>query len=213
MMKNHIELFCIKNESVFFLYLTELFSSMSALTFNTTLPDTIDLTHISSSSYCYFFMDFQTAQSQFDHLNTLTENSHKHFTVIYDCPAALSTSELIKLGRLKGYFLSDIEPTQFQSGIRLILNNELRLPINITYQLIEYYQSLVIRFNEPHTMSLTPREIQVLKYLRDGFSNNRLADELFISEHTVKSHLYRVFKKIRVHSRAQAIIWAHKYLP
>ncbi len=211
-MKNNTNLICIENESAFFLYLTELFNSISSLTFKTIPANTTDLA-CSSSSYCYFFMDFKTAQNQFEHLNTLTESSHHHFTVIYDCPATLSTSELIKLGRLKGYFLADTKPKQFHTGIRLILNREPSLPVNIAYQLIEYYQSLIMRFNEPYSTNLTPREIQVLKYLRDGFSNNQLADELFISEHTVKSHLYRIFKKIKASNRAQAIIWAHKYLP
>ncbi len=208
---NSIEIVCIENSSDFFLHLIKLFTSISSLKFKTILPDDIHL--ILPSSCCYFFMDFKTAQNQFEHLNTLTENSNHHFTVIYDCPATLLTSELIKFGRLKGYFLSDTKPEQFQSGIRLILDGKPNLPLSIANQLIEYYQSLIMRFNEPHSINLTPREVQVLKCLRGGFSNTRLADELFISEHTVKSHLYRIFKKIAASNRTQAIMWAHKYLP
>ena len=159
-----------------------------------------------------FFMDFKTAQNKFKHLNTLTEKSNSHFTIVYDCPATLLTSELIKFGRLKGYFLSDTKFEHFQSGIRSVLTGEPNLPPKIANQLIEYYQSVIIRFNEPYNSGLTQRELQVLDHLRNGFSNNQLADELFISEHTIKSHLYKIFRKIEVSNRAQAIMWAHKYL-
>jgi ATP/maltotriose-dependent transcriptional regulator MalT len=41
-----------------------------------------------------------------------------------------------------------------------------------------------------------------------GASNTEIADSLFVSEHTVKSHLYNVFKKLNVKNRLQAVSWA-----
>ena len=46
----------------------------------------------------------------------------------------------------------------------------------------------------------------------DGASNTEIADSLFVSEHTVKSHLYNVFKKLNVKNRLQAVSWAKEYL-
>ena len=52
---------------------------------------------------------------------------------------------------------------------------------------------------------LTKREKQVFLLLKSELSNQQIADKLFISEHTVKTHLYSLFKKLDVRSRRQAI--------
>lgn len=53
--------------------------------------------------------------------------------------------------------------------------------------------------------TLTPREQEILHLLDSGASNLNIADQLMISEHTVKSHLYHVFRKLKVRNRAQAL--------
>jgi DNA-binding NarL/FixJ family response regulator len=58
---------------------------------------------------------------------------------------------------------------------------------------------------------LTPREAEVLKLLAAGFSNGEIARELFISEHTVKTHINHVFSKTASRDRAQAIRYAHEH--
>ncbi len=59
---------------------------------------------------------------------------------------------------------------------------------------------------------LTLREQEVVKLIAAGASNEEIADRLFISGHTVKSHLYRIYKKIEVPNRLQAALWAVKNL-
>ncbi|MDF4657073.1 response regulator transcription factor, partial [Vibrio parahaemolyticus] len=61
-------------------------------------------------------------------------------------------------------------------------------------------------------VELTRREIQVLKMLKEGGSNMEIADSLFISEHTIKSHLYNIFRKLEVKNRTQATSWAKRNL-
>jgi DNA-binding NarL/FixJ family response regulator len=58
---------------------------------------------------------------------------------------------------------------------------------------------------------LTAREGEVLKLLAAGLSNGEIANELFISEHTVKTHINHVFSKTRSRDRAQAIRYAHEH--
>ncbi len=61
----------------------------------------------------------------------------------------------------------------------------------------------------PHTgETLTPREGQVLHLVVAGYSNRAIANELIISEWTVKSHLTKVYRKLDVDSRTQAVAWA-----
>jgi DNA-binding NarL/FixJ family response regulator len=58
---------------------------------------------------------------------------------------------------------------------------------------------------------LTTREAEVLKLLAAGLSNSEIARELFISEHTVKTHINHVFSKTGSRDRAQAIRYAHEH--
>lgn len=59
---------------------------------------------------------------------------------------------------------------------------------------------------------LTRREMEILDLIADGYSNQQIADALFISPHTVKTHLHNIFKKINVKRRLQAALWAAQNL-
>jgi len=54
---------------------------------------------------------------------------------------------------------------------------------------------------------LTKRERQILKLIKDGATNLDIAESLEVSEHTIKSHLYNVYKKIGVRNRLEASNW------
>ncbi len=58
---------------------------------------------------------------------------------------------------------------------------------------------------------LSKRQKQLLKLLDDGLSNRDIAEQLGISEHTVKVHLWRLFRRIEVKSRTQATFWARTH--
>ena len=57
---------------------------------------------------------------------------------------------------------------------------------------------------------LTHREIEILTMIAHGAPNSLIADQLCISPHTVKTHIYNIFKKIEVPNRLQAAFWAIK---
>jgi len=56
--------------------------------------------------------------------------------------------------------------------------------------------------------ALTKRELEVLRLLAQGYRNQRIAEELCISERTVRSHLRNIYDKIGVQSRTEAALWA-----
>jgi LuxR family transcriptional regulator of csgAB operon len=59
---------------------------------------------------------------------------------------------------------------------------------------------------------LTSRETEILTMISIGAKNDEIADKLFISPNTVKTHIYNIFKKIDVPNRLQAALWAAKHL-
>lgn len=59
---------------------------------------------------------------------------------------------------------------------------------------------------------LSPREFHTLFLMAEGLSNIEIAACLHISSHTVRTHLYNIFRKIRVKSRVQASLWVHEHV-
>lgn len=60
-------------------------------------------------------------------------------------------------------------------------------------------------------LNLTPRELDILQWLVEGFSYKKIAEKLFISPLTVQSHIKRVYEKLQVHSKSAAVSKALKY--
>ncbi|RCS57567.1 response regulator transcription factor [Parvibium lacunae] len=69
------------------------------------------------------------------------------------------------------------------------------------------HRSVDNRHNLHQSLGLTARESDVLRLLADGYSNKQIALHLAITEHTVKVHLTKIFRALRVNSRAQALVY------
>lgn len=135
-----------------------------------------------------------------------------HEITLFNVPLQLPTSELLTYGVLKGLFYNTDQKDKIARGLQEVIDGDNWLPRKVTNQLLFYYRNMVNTNTTPTNVDLTIREIQVIRCLQSGSSNTQIADDLFISEFTVKSHLYQIFRKLAVKNRVQAIAWANQNL-
>ena len=102
-------------------------------------------------------------------------------------------------------FYSDATLSELSNGFNEILKGRSIIPQNL-------HQSMLNVANEDDIEQLTIREREVLQALLSGSTNLDIANKLFVSESTIKTHLYRTFRKIGVSSRGQAIAWAQTHI-
>ncbi|KOO06158.1 LuxR C-terminal-related transcriptional regulator [Vibrio hepatarius] len=133
-------------------------------------------------------------------------------TIIINVARRLTTDEILSFGHLKGLFYEQDTIEDIAKGCCEIINGENWLPRKIMAQLLYHYRTVVESQSTPATVNLTTREIHILRSLMTGASNSQIAEEQFISEFTVKSHLYQIFKKLCVKNRVQATAWAKQHL-
>jgi DNA-binding NarL/FixJ family response regulator len=114
------------------------------------------------------------------------------------------------LGRgVRGFFFLG-EPFQhLVKGVRAVLKGELWVSRKIMSELINETNQVTRRALPG---KLSRREVDILTMIVEGATNDDIADKLCISKHTVKTHLYNIFKKIDVKSRFQAALWGAKNL-
>ncbi|USD43127.1 helix-turn-helix transcriptional regulator [Vibrio sp. SCSIO 43135] len=135
-------------------------------------------------------------------------------TVLFNAEEDMSVEDVLSWKSLRGTFSARDSLPQVCQGLKAIANGDNWLPRKIINKLISYYE---LNINSSQDLGylgtdLTRRELEILESLKTGGSNIEIADSLFVSEHTIKSHLYNIFKKLEVKNRTQAMAWARKHL-
>ncbi len=106
---------------------------------------------------------------------------------------------------VKGFLLKDIQIEALVEALRKVQAGEfLSLSEELAGKLNQHHRSPTGQSLE----ALTEREQEVLRALSKGYTNQKLADLLVVSPKTVQNHLYSIYHKIGVSSRAEAIVWA-----
>jgi DNA-binding NarL/FixJ family response regulator len=111
-----------------------------------------------------------------------------------------------------GFLLKDVAPEELVRAIRLVAEGESLLSPTVTRRLIEEFVRTPDRTAPvPAELGrLTEREREVLALIGHGFTNQEIAERLFLSMATVKTHVNRVFAKLGLHDRAQAVVLAYE---
>ena len=110
-----------------------------------------------------------------------------------------------------GFLLKDTLPAELLAAVRVVAAGDALLAPSITRRLIEDYVSRPIHStNDPRLEQLTAREREVLVAVARGLSNAELADELFMSHATAKTHVSHLLTKFSARDRAQLVVIAYE---
>ena len=107
-----------------------------------------------------------------------------------------------------GFLLKDAPEEQLLSGIRIVAEGGSLFAPAVTRRLIERFTTDAPREAPPGLAKLTSRELQVLHLLARGLSNAEIATEIYLSEHTVKTHVAHILNKLGLRDRVQAVVLA-----
>jgi len=122
-----------------------------------------------------------------------------------------SHEEIVSLmnSGVRGYFDLNDPSNQLAEAIRVINNEEIWLPRDKMSSIMDRIISVVGRDLKEKTLDqLTPTEFQVLRIIGQGKSNDEIAEVMFISKNTVRSHIKSIYAKLDTHSRLQLALYA-----
>jgi two-component system response regulator DegU len=118
--------------------------------------------------------------------------------------------QLVKLGA-KGFLPKNLSKDEIKMVFEAILKGEFWIPRQVTHRLLAELleKASEVKFKKPENIyQLSRREIEILQAMASGLSNFEISTKLYISQKTVKAHIYHIFKKMEVKSRTQAIVKA-----
>lgn len=119
-----------------------------------------------------------------------------------------------------GFILKDTPPEDLIRAVRVVAEGNALIDPSVTRRLIEAFAdrlpsgerltSSVAGEADERLSTLTERELEVLRCLARGLSNHEIAEALFVSETTVKTHVGRVLSKLHLRDRVQAVVFAYE---
>lgn len=145
-------------------------------------------------------------------LSILTEN---HAIALLNAEQKEEHENLLDWPCISGLFYLDTEEDQLIRGIQQLAEGDYWVPRRLLHQFFNKHRQN--KGKSSHAIStsniqLTNREREILRMIKEGMSNSAVSESLSLSEHTVKSHLYNIYKKIGVRNRMEASNWARDQL-
>lgn len=102
-----------------------------------------------------------------------------------------------------GYVLKRSKPEEILKAIAEVRTGGAPMTGEIARMVVRSFKQTPV--NHPNTEGLSARELEILTLLSKGLSNKEIAGSLALSDGTVRSHLVRIFKKLHVHCRSEAV--------
>ena len=140
-------------------------------------------------------------------LQVLATCASVRYIALINADEGVSFEQIVAFPGIKGIFCRETTEENFVKGILAIFKGECWLPRKMLFAHWEQTSARKRLFSTETTL-LTRKEIDTLKLLVGGHSNNHIARTLSVSPHTVKTHIYNLFRKLHVGNRVQAVHWA-----
>jgi LuxR family transcriptional regulator of csgAB operon len=159
-------------------------------------------------------------------LDCFAKNPERLFLEVESCYGGLGSSDLMAVFNLirglrieeelvirgvRGIFYANDLPNNLQKGVLELLEGKIWISRKILSRFIPD-TTKARRLSANETPVLSRREIEILNLVARGAKNTEIGHKLYISRHTVKSHLYNIYKKIKVTNRLEAALWAKENL-
>jgi DNA-binding NarL/FixJ family response regulator len=144
-------------------------------------------------------------------LESLHESDPTIRAVLLNVSSSCAVEKLIHWPCIRGLFFDDCNQELLLKGMQAVLRGELWIPRQLVEQSFER-QRQSMRPRPRSNAELSRRERDILRCIARAYSNADIASKLHISEHTVKSHIYNIFRKIGVRNRTEASHWAMSHL-
>jgi DNA-binding NarL/FixJ family response regulator len=122
---------------------------------------------------------------------------HSRFVILTTAAGDIQALRAFQAGAV-GYLLKNLLRTELIDTIRLVHSGRRRIPPDVAQQLAEHAGDDAI----------TPRELEILRGVSKGKANKIIADDLNISEHTVKNHIKSILSKLNANDRTDAVVIA-----
>jgi LuxR family transcriptional regulator of csgAB operon len=140
-------------------------------------------------------------------LESVSEGEWCRNIAVINADETVGFEQIVVWPGVKGIFFRKTSKEDLIKGIHAIFNGDYWLPRKILCAHLERTRSSQ-RPAAAEVNTLTRKEIETLKLVASGNSTHNIAHMLNVSPHTVKTHIYNLFRKIRVSNRVQAAHWA-----
>ena len=135
----------------------------------------------------------------------------KSLVALFNVKTGMGIEERAVTWGIRGFFYESDSVEQMMKGIQAIFKGEMWLSREIMAKCLMAHRSDGDASSR-EMVFLTQRELEILSMVVSGATNEEIAARVCISPHTVKTHIYNIFKKINVPNRLQAALWAAKNL-
>jgi DNA-binding NarL/FixJ family response regulator len=115
--------------------------------------------------------------------------------------------EAIKAGA-NGYLLKEVELDELLDAVRAVARGEAVIDSAIASRLLDEFRGPTRSTAEEEEADLAERDLEVLRLLAQGLSNQDIADRLYIAEKTVRNRLSGIFRRLHLENRTQAALYA-----
>jgi DNA-binding NarL/FixJ family response regulator len=130
--------------------------------------------------------------------------------ILTTCDLAESVYQPLRAGA-GGFLHKDAGAEELLHAVRVVAAGDALLSPSITRRLIADYARRPPASEQPAALAeLTPRELEVLRFVARGLSNSDIARRLVLGEATIKTHVARIFQELDLHDRAQGVVIAYE---